>query len=57
MAQWQHQALTEALRAHKLPRRAPTEADRPPMSTLGGRKVNVLPGQLELGDDRRGDAA
>ena len=54
---WQHSALTETLRAHKLPKRAPNEADRPPTSTLPGRKVKVLAGQLRLGDDRLGDAA
>ena len=60
---WQHSALTAALQAHKLPKRAPTEADRPPTSTLPGRKVKVLPGQLELdaepdkGDELLGDAA
>ena len=55
--EWQHRALTEALKAHKRPKRAPTEADRPPTSTLPGRKVKVIPGQLELGNDRLGDAA
>jgi hypothetical protein len=47
----QHPALTETLRLLGLPKRKPTDADRPPVSTLPGRKVKPLPGQLELGQD------
>lgn len=31
---WEHPALTAALKAFALPRRAPTEADRPPVSVF-----------------------
>jgi len=41
--------LAEALRLLRLEKRKPTEADRPPTSTLPGRKVKPLPGQLSLG--------
>jgi hypothetical protein len=42
--------LREALRMHGLPRRKPTEADRPPPQPLPGPKPNHIPGQLELTD-------
>jgi len=41
--------LAEALRLLRLEKRRPTEADRPPPSTLPGRKLRPLAGQLELG--------
>ncbi len=50
-ARSQHPALAATLRALRLDRRKPTEADRPPASTFPGRKATVLPGQLELADD------
>lgn len=37
---------------HHAERRAPTEADAPPLSTFPGPKVKPLPGQLALGDDQ-----
>lgn len=40
--------LREALRARRLAKRTPTEADAPPPSTLPGKKVKPLPGQLDL---------
>jgi hypothetical protein len=43
--------LCEALRLSRLPKRKPTEADRPPPSTLPGRKTRPLPGQLSLVDE------
>jgi hypothetical protein len=46
-----HPALTETLGLLGLPRHKPTDADRPPVSTLPGRKVKPLLGQLELGQN------
>jgi hypothetical protein len=40
--------LAEARRLLRLPRRKPTDADRPPVSPAPGRKINPLPGQLDL---------
>jgi hypothetical protein len=38
----------ETLRAVKLPKRKPTESDRPPASTFPGRKPKLVRGQLDL---------
>ncbi len=51
----QHPALTEALRLLKAETRKPTDADRPRVSTVPGRKVPLIPGQLELGTDHTND--
>ena len=41
--------LREALRGLRLPKRAPTEADRPPpASVFPGRKPKLIDGQLDL---------
>jgi hypothetical protein len=40
--------LAETLRLLKLPRHKPTDADRPPPSPAPGRKIEPLPGQLDL---------
>lgn len=45
---WQHSAMTAALRALRADRRKPTDADRPSVSVLPGREVMPIPGQLEL---------
>lgn len=42
--------LAEARRLHGLPRRKPTDADRPPVRPSPGTKVTPLPGQLNLLD-------
>ena len=45
-------ALAEARRLHALPRRRPTDADRPPLRPASGRKkIKRIDGQLELGGD------
>ncbi len=44
-----HPALLETLRLFRLEKRKPTEADRPPPSTLPGRVAPRLAGQLVLG--------
>jgi len=41
-----------ALRAHK---GKATDADRPPPSMFPGRRVNVLGGQMQIGDQPRED--
>jgi hypothetical protein len=51
MPRKQSPGLTEALRARGLPKRRPSEDDRPPPSVLPGRKARVLPGQLSLTDE------
>jgi hypothetical protein len=40
--------MREAKRALALPKRKPTDADRPPTSTFTGPRARVLPGQLDL---------
>ena len=40
--------MREALRAYKLPRRKPTDEDRPLPSTFLGKKTKPLPGQTDL---------
>ena len=40
--------LLEALRLRRLPARRPTDGDRPPVSTLPGRKAEAIPGQMTL---------
>jgi hypothetical protein len=40
--------MREALRAYKLPKRKPTDDDRPPPSTFPGKKSKPLPGQTDL---------
>jgi hypothetical protein len=40
--------VKKALQALRLPKRKPTDADRPPPSTFPGRKAKVLPGQLDF---------
>jgi hypothetical protein len=40
--------LAAALRARALQKRPPTDADRPPPSTLPGPKRRPLPGQLDF---------
>jgi hypothetical protein len=40
--------MRDALRASKLPKRKPTDDDRPPPSTFGGKKPKLLPGQTDL---------
>ena len=47
-ARKQSPGVREALRALRLERRPPTEADRPPASTFPGRKERRLRGQLDL---------
>jgi hypothetical protein len=42
------EGMREATRALALPKRKPTDADRPPVSTLPGPRAQVLPGQLDL---------
>ena len=41
-------ALAETRRLLKLPRRRPTDDDRPAVRPALGRKVQPIPGQLEL---------
>lgn len=41
-------AVEEALRLYKLPRRKPTDADRPPLRPWAGPKIKPLPGQLQI---------
>ena len=43
-----HPALVEALRLLRKPRRAPTEADCPPVRPLPGPKPRILDGQIDL---------
>jgi hypothetical protein len=40
--------LREALRFLKAPKRKPTDADRPPPSSLPGRRARLVDGQLGL---------
>ena len=40
--------LREALRALKLPKRAPTDDDRPPVKPFPGRKPTLIDGQIDL---------
>jgi hypothetical protein len=47
----ENRSLEAARRALRLPRRKPTDADRPFGSTFGGRKHPVIPGQLALGEE------
>jgi hypothetical protein len=56
--EWQHPALTEAIRIAKLPKRKPSEDDRPRPSTFSGLRPKLIPGQLALGHaERENDAA
>jgi hypothetical protein len=40
--------LAQALRALRLPRRKPTDGDRPPIKPARGRKITPISGQLDL---------
>ena len=41
-------AVAETRQLLKLPRRRPTDADRPLVTPAPGRKIKPLPGQLDL---------
>jgi hypothetical protein len=41
-------ALADAIRASKLKPRKPTEGDRPPPSTMPGRRPRLLDGQIDI---------
>jgi hypothetical protein len=52
------EGLTQALRLLHATRRKPTEADRPPLSILQGRRpVRKIDGQLDIYGNEDGDAA
>jgi hypothetical protein len=47
----------DALRALKLEKRRPTDADRPRPSTFPGRNAERIPGQLRIGQSGESEAA
>jgi hypothetical protein len=51
MKQKTPRGLAEAWRALGLPRRMPSEHDRPQVTPLPGQKARPLPGQLNLADE------
>jgi hypothetical protein len=44
----EHPSVTEARRLAGLPRRAPTESDRPPVRAMPSKPPKLPPGQLQL---------
>jgi hypothetical protein len=50
MTEKPNRSLTEALRAARLPKRKPTEDDRPPPRPFPGRKSRFIPGQLTFNE-------
>jgi hypothetical protein len=51
-----NRGLSEALRALKLRPGSPTDDDRPPQTVIPGRKVELVPGQLDLDEVEHGTA-
>jgi hypothetical protein len=47
--------ISEALRALKLRKGPPSDDDRPPPGVFPGKKVKLIPGQLDLAGNQHGE--